>query len=343
MTATSYERSSDEVSGRPVLEVNGLVMHYRTKSGDVSAVEDVTFSLQHGEALGLVGESGCGKTSIAMTLIRLLAENAIIKDGEVLLEGVDLTKLTDHEMRKHRWADISMVFQGAMNAWNPVYKVGDQIMEALEQHFPDMKEPEGRARIAELFELVGLTPAMMDRYPHEFSGGMRQRAIIAMALSCNPKIIIADEPTTALDVIVQDQILKELKKVQSDLGMSIIYISHDVAVIAEVSDRIGVMYAGKLVELGPTDEVFPRPRHPYTYLLLSSTPSVKGPRRKLAPLEGEPPNLLAPPSGCRFHPRCPFATDICAREEPPYQDSAPGHQVACWHWDEVPELGRLEA
>ena len=343
MTATSSERRSGELSGRPVLDVDGLVMHYRTKAGDVSAVEDVSFQLAHGEALGLVGESGCGKTSIAMTLIRLLADNAIIKEGSVVLDGVDIVKLSHEEMRKHRWADISMVFQGAMNAWNPVYKVGDQIMEALEQHFPDMTEPEGRARIADLFELVGLTPAMMDRYPHEFSGGMRQRAIIAMALSCNPKVIIADEPTTALDVIVQDQILKELKKVQEDLGMSIIYISHDVAVIAEVSDRIGVMYAGKLVELGPTDEVFPRPRHPYTYLLLSSTPSVKGPRRKLAPLEGEPPNLLAPPTGCRFHPRCPFATEICAREEPVYQDASPGHQVACWHWEEVPELGRLEA
>lgn len=343
MTAPPFERNAGEVNRRPVLDVDGLVMHYRTKAGDVSAVENVTFQLAHGEALGLVGESGCGKTSIAMTLIRLLADNAIIKDGSVLLDGVDVAQLTNEEMRKHRWADISMVFQGAMNAWNPVYKVGDQIMEALEQHFPDMTEPEGRARIAELFELVGLSSAMMDRYPHEFSGGMRQRAIIAMALSCNPKVIIADEPTTALDVIVQDQILKELKKVQTDLGMSIIYISHDVAVIAEVSDRIGVMYAGKLVELGPTDEVFRRPRHPYTYLLLASTPSVKGPRRKLAPLEGEPPDLLAPPSGCRFHPRCPFATGICAKDEPPYQDSSPGHQVACWHWDEVPVLGRLGA
>ena len=343
MTATSFQQHNNPISGGPILDVNGLVMHYRTKDGDVSAVEDVTFTLGQGEALGLVGESGCGKTSIAMTLIRLLADNAIIKDGRVLLDGVDVAQLSDDEMRKHRWADISMVFQGAMNAWNPVYKVGDQIMEALEQHFPEMTEPEGRARIAELFELVGLTPAMMDRYPHEFSGGMRQRAVIAMALSCNPKVIIADEPTTALDVIVQDQILKELKKIQLDLGMSIIYISHDVAVIAEVSDRIGVMYAGKLVELGPTDEVFPRPRHPYTFLLLSSTPSVKGPRRQLAPLEGEPPNLLSPPTGCRFHPRCPFATDKCAVEEPPYQESSPGHQVACWHWEQVPELGRLEA
>jgi len=190
---------------------------------------------------------------------------------------------------------------------------------------------------------VGLAPEMMDRYPHEFSGGMRQRAIIAMALSCDPKIIIADEPTTALDVIVQDQILKELKHIQESLGMAIIYISHDVAVIAEVSDRIGVMYAGKLVELGSTDEVFPHPKHPYTYLLLASTPSVKGPRRKLAPLEGEPPDLLKPPSGCRFHPRCPWATEVCAKEEPPFNEISPGHKVACWHSEEVPELGRLEA
>jgi peptide/nickel transport system ATP-binding protein len=182
---------------------------------------------------------------------------------------------------------------------------------------------------------------MINRYPHEFSGGMRQRAIIAMALSCDPKIIIADEPTTALDVIVQDQILQELKAIQADLGMSIIYISHDIAVIAEVTDKIGVMYAGKLVELGPTDEVFARPKHPYAYLLLSSTPSVTGPRRKLAPLEGEPPDLLNPPTGCRFHPRCPYATEQCSTQEPPMTEIESGHQVACWNWKDVPELGGL--
>jgi peptide/nickel transport system ATP-binding protein len=328
---------------QPVLDVEHLTMHYTVKAGEVQAVDDVSFTLEQGEALGLVGESGCGKTSVAMTLIRLLADNAKIVDGRVSLAGTDVTKLTEEQMRRHRWSDISMVFQGAMNAWNPVYKIGDQIWEAMEQHFPDMLESEGRQRIAELFELVGLAPAMMDRYPHEFSGGMRQRAIIAMALSCDPKIIIADEPTTALDVIVQDQILTELKHVQETLGMAIIYISHDVAVIAEVSDRIGVMYAGKLVELGTTDEVFPHPRHPYTYLLLASTPSVRGPRRKLAPLEGEPPDLLHPPSGCRFHPRCPWATEVCASDEPPFVEASEGHRVACWHSDQVPELGRLEA
>ena len=337
----SFDRASTATS--PVLDVQHLTMHYTVKSGEVQAVDDVSFTLEQGEALGLVGESGCGKTSIAMTLIRLLADNASIVDGKVILAGTDVARLTDDQMRKHRWSDISMVFQGAMNAWNPVYKVGDQIWEAMEQHFPDMMETEGRQRIAELFELVGLAPEMMDRYPHEFSGGMRQRAIIAMALSCDPKIIIADEPTTALDVIVQDQILRELKHVQEALGMAIIYISHDVAVIAEVSDRIGVMYAGKLVELGSTDEVFPHPKHPYTYLLLASTPSVKGPRRKLAPLEGEPPDLEKPPTGCRFHPRCPWATEICSTDEPPFREISDGHNVACWHSDAVPELGRLEA
>jgi peptide/nickel transport system ATP-binding protein len=328
---------------KPLLNVSNLIMRYQVKEGEVSAVEDVSFTLAQGEALGLVGESGCGKTSIAMTLIRLLPENAIITGGTVDLDGVDIAALPEKEMRKHRWKDVSMVFQGAMNAWNPVYRVGDQIMEAMRTHFPDMTEPEMKERIAELFELVGLSPNMITRYPHEFSGGMRQRAIIAMALSCNPKIIIADEPTTALDVIVQDQILTELKKIQVELGMSIIYISHDVAVIAEVSDRIGVMYAGKLVEIGPTSEVFPRPKHPYTYLLLASTPSVKGPRRRLAPLEGEPPNLVAPPSGCRFHPRCPYATQKCIDEEPPMESLDGTHFTACWHTDQVPELGRLEA
>ena len=178
---------------------------------------------------------------------------------------------------------------------------------------------------------------MMDRYPHEFSGGMRQRAVIAMALSCNPQIIIADEPTTALDVIVQDQILDELKKIQSELGMSIIYISHDIAVIAEVTDKMGVMYAGRLVEYGSTDTVFAAPRHPYSYLLLKSTPSITGPRRKLSPLDGEPPNLLDPPTGCRFHPRCPFATEQCEKEEPVLDSIGQGdHTVACWNWREVP-------
>ena len=324
-------------TGDTLLEVENLIMRYKTKQGYVSAVEDVSFVLHKGEALGLVGESGCGKTSVALSLLRLQADNGEISGGAIRLGGKDLVPITEDEMRTHRWNDISMVFQGAMNSWNPVYRVGDQIKEALDLHWPtSLTRAEVRQRIGDLFALVGLPADAQDRYPHEFSGGMRQRAVIAMALSCNPQVIIADEPTTALDVIVQDQILKELKKIQADLDMSIIYISHDIAVIAEVTDRMGVMYAGKMVEFGDTANIFSAPRHPYAWLLLSSTPSIVGPRRQLAPLEGEPPNLLDPPAGCRFNPRCPFATDQCRTEEPPLRDIGDDHLVACWNYEDVP-------
>jgi peptide/nickel transport system ATP-binding protein len=324
---------------KPLLEVDRLVMRYKIKAGEVSAVEDVSFTVHQGEAVGLVGESGCGKTSVALSLLRLLPSNAQYVSGEIRLNGEDLLFLSNEEMRQRRWKEISMVFQGAMNSWNPVYRVGDQIRETLDTHYRGvMNYDEQRTHMEKLFSAVGLPPSMLDRYPHEYSGGMRQRAVIAMALACSPELIIADEPTTALDVIVQDQILKELKRIQQDLGMSIIYISHDIAVIAEVTDSLGVMYAGKLVEYGPTASVFARPRHPYAYLLLRSTPSISGPRRQLAPLEGEPPDLLDPPTGCRFHPRCPFATEQCVRDEPPLEEIGGGHRVACWHHDQVPEL-----
>jgi peptide/nickel transport system ATP-binding protein len=322
-----------------ILKIDDLTMYYKTREGYVKAVEDITIDLERGTALGLVGESGCGKTSVAMTLMGLLPDNGEIMRGSMILDGEELVGLSQEEMRKKRWDEVSMVFQGAMNAWNPVYTVGDQIREAIRYHWdPIPPIPVANERIKELFELVGLNPEMIERYPHEFSGGMRQRAVIAMALSCDPKVIIADEPTTALDVIVQEQILNELKKVQDDLGMSIIYISHDIAVIAEVTERIGVMYAGRLVELGSTVDVFANPRHPYGWLLLRSTPSVRGPRRLLAPLGGEPPNLVDPPSGCRFHPRCPLATAKCETDVPVMEEIEPGHQVACWNWEKTAEL-----
>ena len=341
MTETRATAAPDEPAssrrGEPLLSVKNLVMNYEVKTGMVSAVEDVSFDLRRGESLGIVGESGCGKTSVALTLMRLAPKNARVMGGEITLDGEELLSLSDEQMRLRLWNDISMVFQGAMNSWNPVYKVGDQIREAMDLHWdPKPSAPEARARIAELFNLVGINPEMADRYPHEFSGGMKQRAVIAMALSCSPKIIIADEPTTALDVIVQEQILEELRSIQHELDMSIIYISHDIAVIAEITDYIAVMYAGKLVEIGPTADVFARPRHPYTWLILSSTPSITGPRRQLAPLVGEPPDLQDPPSGCRFHPRCPYATEQCGTEEPPLAEIAPGHQIACWNHEEVP-------
>jgi peptide/nickel transport system ATP-binding protein len=319
-----------------LLKVENLTMHYTTRAGEVSAVDEVSFTIKKGEALGLVGESGSGKTSIATTLLRLLPENARILHGHIYLEGVDLTSLSEEAMRKVRWERISMVFQAAMNTLNPVYKVGDQIIEALEAHGLVQSNQEARSRVAELFHLVDLDPKMMDHYPHEYSGGMRQRAVIAMALACHPQLVIADEPTTALDVIVQDNLLREMTALQKRLGMSMIYISHDIAVIAEVSDRIGVMYAGRLIELGDAGQIFTRPLHPYTYGLMSAFPSVAGPKRVLATLPGEPPDLIHPPQGCRFHPRCPNATERCTQEVPEFRDHGGGHFVACFHPMEVP-------
>jgi peptide/nickel transport system ATP-binding protein len=318
-----------------ILTVKNLSMHYRTRLGDVSAVDDVSFDVDNGQALGLVGESGCGKTSIAFSLLRLLPENGHILAGKVLLDGRDILALDEIEFLKIRWRAISMIFQAAMNALDPVYPVGDQIVEALLTHFSGLDGAEARQRVEELFPLVGLDPCLADRYPHEYSGGMRQRAIIAMALSCEPQIIIADEPTTALDVIVQDRILKQLRTIQKQMDMGMIYISHDIAVVAEVSDRIGVMYAGRLVELADAVEVFEKAMHPYTQALMSAFPSIEGERRDLQSLPGEPPNLLDPPKGCRFHPRCPYASGKCKRQPPPFEDVGNGHRVACWHPLEV--------
>mgnify|MGYP006289705395 CR=1 FL=1 len=318
-----------------ILSVQDLTMHYATRKGYVSAVDDVSFDLDRGKSLGLVGESGCGKTSIAISLLRLLPENARILGGHIYLDSTDLLDLSQEELLRVRWKGIAMIFQAAMNSLNPVHRVGDQIVEALQAHYPAMSEAEAKERIAELFTLVGLDPPLMERYPHEFSGGMRQRAVIAMALSCEPDVIIADEPTTALDVIVQDRILKEMRAIQEELNMGMIYISHDIAVIAEVSDQIGVMYAGRMAELADAVDVFERPMHPYTFALMSAFPSIKGPKRELTTLPGEPPDLLHPPSGCRFHPRCPRATAICREEQPAFNDQETGHFVACWHPMEV--------
>ena len=319
----------------PILSVEDLTMHYTTRKGDVSAVNNVSFTLREGQSLGLVGESGCGKTSIAISLLKLLPDNAKIKGGHIWMGDTDLVPLKDEEMRRFRWKRISMVFQAAMNSLNPVHKVGDQIIEAMDQHLGVQTVEQSRQRVTELFDLVGIDPAMIDRYPHEFSGGMRQRAVIAMALSCNPDIIIADEPTTALDVIVQDRVLRKLELVQRTLNMAMIYISHDIAVIAEVSDRIGVMYAGNMVELATAVDIFERPLHPYTYALMSAFPSIKGPKKELKTLPGEPPDLLDPPPGCRFHPRCPYATEICQQEAPPFKEHGGEHLAACWHPLEV--------
>ena len=318
------------MTSSPLLEVSGLTLSYQVKQGEVRAVDDVSFGLDRGQSLGLVGESGCGKSSIATCLMRLLPDNARVVNGEVLLEGRDLLQLSDEEIQGFRWKRIAMVFQAAMNVLNPVYKVGSQIEEAIEAHGMAASPEEAKAKVAELFRKVGLAPELMESYPHEFSGGMRQRAVIAMALSCDPDVIIADEPTTALDVIVQDRILREMKAIQQETEMAVLYISHDIAAIAEVSDFVAVMYAGRLVEKGPTVDVLNSPVHPYTAGLMSAFPSVSGERRSLSALAGEPPNLISPPPGCPFHPRCPAATEICLSQSPPVV-SRQEHWAACWH------------
>ena len=312
-----------------LLSVEDLTMHYFTSQGEVKAVDGISFSLKRGQSMGLVGESGCGKSSIAISLLKLLPDNGRLISGRVMLDGVDLVQMSETQIQKVRWNRISIVFQAAMNSLDPVYKVGDQIIEAIETHM-DLSRSQADQKVRDLFELVGLDSSFINRYPHEYSGGMKQRAVIAMALSCDPDIIIADEPTTALDVIVQDKILREIREIQKRFGMSMIYISHDMAVIAEVSDITGVMYAGKLVELGETVEIFQRPIHPYTQALMSAFPSVTGEKHELTTLPGEPPNLIDPPKGCRFNPRCLYATDICREEEPPIVRRGE-HWAACWN------------
>ena len=324
-------RSNTVTQTDNVLEVKDLTMHYMTRKGPVYAVDNVNFHVGRGEAIGLVGESGCGKTSVAISLLKLLPDNARIHQGEILLNGSDIVPISDREMNQRRWRDISMVFQAAMNSMNPVYTVEEQIFEAMREHTPQLSDNEMSEKIDFLFELVGLDPGLRDQYPHQYSGGMRQRAVIAMALSCDPDIIIADEPTTALDVIVQDQLLKQIRDIQKQLNMAMIYISHDIAVIAEVSQRVGVMYAGKLAEMAASDVIFHRPIHPYTMGLMSSFPSIVGDKTDLVIIPGEPPDLLSPPTGCRFHPRCPFATEICREQEPEFKDHDSNHFAACWH------------
>ena len=278
--------------------------------------------------MGLVGESGCGKSSVAMSIMKLMPSNAVVKGGEVLFKGENLLHMGDEEIRAIRWKQISMVFQAAMNALNPVVRVGDQIIEAIQAH-DDVSEDEAWERVKELYRLVGLDPGRGKSYPHEYSGGMKQRAIIAMSLACSPDLVIADEPTTALDVIMQDQIIQEIVALQDRLDMAMLYISHDISVIAETCSKTGVMYAGKIVEYADTDSLFYETLHPYTKALLSSYPSIKGEVKRLNPIPGEPPNLLDPPVGCRFSPRCPERDGICTSQEPEYLEVREGHFVAC--------------
>ena len=314
----------------PLLNVENLTTYYETRRGYVRAVEGVNLSIEKAEALGLAGESGCGKTTVALSLLKILPFNGRIIKGKIIFRGNDVVKLSEEEMRKKvRWKGISLIFQGAMNALNPVYSVEEQIVESVRLHEPNVSKKEAVERGKKLFELVGLEPSRIKNYPHEFSGGMRQRAMIAMALVCNPDMLIADEPGTALDVIVQAQMLRLLFNLKEKLKLSLLVISHDLSLISEVCDKLAVMYAGKIVELGDIVTLFKNPLHPYTQSLISAFPDIKEEKRKMKSIPGNPPNLLNPPPGCRFHPRCKFATDECRKKIPEFKEVSKGHYVAC--------------
>lgn len=315
----------------PVLQLDGLTTQYSTLRGWVRAAEKVSFEVEKGKALGLVGESGCGKTTVALSILKILPSGAKIRSGKILFNGVDLVPLTTDEMRKVRWKGISIVFQGAMNALNPVFKIGDQIVEAIKTHEPDVPQSDARKRTEALLEMVGVDPSRVNNYPHEFSGGMRQRALIAMALAANPQLLIADEPGTALDVIVQAQVLRLMRELKEKLGLSMIMISHDLSIVAEVCESIAIMYAGHVVEYGDIEAIFKEPLHPYTQGLIGAFPSIKGERKKLVSIPGQPPDLLDPPKGCPFHPRCPYVMDTCKGEFPEMKKAGSGnHYVSCY-------------
>jgi len=312
-----------------ILEVENVSIGYNTKKGYLKAVERVSFTLEEGASLGFVGESGCGKTTIGMALMGLLPPNGSVREGRILFEGKNTLTMSDEEIRKIRWRKMAMIFQAAMNALNPVQRVGNQIAEAILVHDPSIGKEEAMGQVEALFELVGIPRDRLRDYPHQYSGGMKQRAVIAMALACHPKLIIADEPTTALDVIVQAQILGEIKDLQKEFNLSIIFISHDISIVADMCKDIGVMYAGQLVEFGPREKVFESPAHPYTKALLSSFPTVTGEKSDLIPIPGETPNLVIPPSGCRFCDRCSGPGSTCKIETPDWVEIGPGHKTLC--------------
>jgi peptide/nickel transport system ATP-binding protein len=311
-----------------VLEVENLRTYYYLGSAPVKAVDGISFNIERKKTLGLAGESGCGKTTTAYSIMRILPENGEIIDGQVRLDGENLVEKSEAQMKKIRWRKAAIVFQYAMNAFNPVLRIGKQIIEVMREK-EKMTKAEAKKKVEELFDEVGLETKRIMDFPHEFSGGMRQRAIIAQSLACDPKLVIADEPVTALDVIVQNKILDLLRKLQDKYELAVLFITHDLSVVAENCHDVGIMYAGNLVELSSAEAVFKQSLHPYSYKLIGAFPSVTGPKKRLQFIPGVPPNLLNPPSGCRFHPRCPYAKDICSVEDPEFREIKPHHFVKC--------------
>jgi peptide/nickel transport system ATP-binding protein len=331
VTALAEEPVVERTVQRVLLELRQLAVEY----GSVRAVDGVDLEIHEGETVGLAGESGCGKTTVANAVLQILRPPARIAGGSVLYEGEDLVGKKAEELRRFRWRNVSMVFQSAMNALNPVMRVGDQFVDAMRAH-ERIDRRRALARAAELLELVGIDGRRARAYPHELSGGMRQRVIIAIALALDPEVIILDEPTTALDVVVQREILQQVEALKRDFGFAVLFITHDLSLLLEFADRIAIMYAGELVETAPTERLRTSPRHPYTQRLLQSFPPLTGPLERLSGIPGAPPDLRDPPSGCRFHPRCPHCVPEQAAlyvrqttERPVLREVEPGHRVAC--------------
>ncbi len=338
--ANRRARVEHDGNGRrgPILEVRNLKTQFQTQDGIVKAVDDVSFYVMPGETLGVVGESGCGKSMTGLSIMRLIpSPPGKIVAGEILFNGDDILRMSDDQVRSIRGNDIAMIFQDPMTSLNPVLTINRQISEALQLHM-GMNKSQARQRTIELLRMVGIPNAeeRIDQYPHQFSGGMRQRVMIAMALSCNPKLLIADEPTTALDVTIQAQILDLMRVLQTERDTGVILVTHSMGVVAGMADRIQVMYAGHIVETSSTEEIFANPRHPYTVGLLKSIPRLDATRKeKLEPIRGLPPDLIDLPDMCPFVPRCNYAREKCEQKNPPLLEVKPGHWSACWFWEEV--------
>jgi peptide/nickel transport system ATP-binding protein len=338
MPAKAVARGAPGAAARsektPLLEIRDLQVEYLTARGPVRAVDGVSLSIKPGEVFGLAGESGSGKSTVAHAITRILHPPAVITGGEVRFRGQDVLAMSDAELGRFRWREVSMVFQSAMNALNPVMTIGDQIVDTILAH-EAVSNREARNRAAALLDVVGIEARRLDAYPHQLSGGMRQRAVIAIALALNPPLMIMDEPTTALDVVVQQEILEQIEDLKEQFGFSILFITHDLSLLIEFSDRIAIMYAGQIVEQAAAQELFEAPQHPYTRGLMSSFPALTGEKQRLSGIPGSPPDMLQPPSGCRFHPRCPLVRPMHTRVVPALRETSPGHYVACHLYDPI--------
>ena len=339
MTLDWQVNSPTNGSAPAPLSLRDVHIVYRSRRGLVQAVRGVDLDLRPGESLALIGESGSGKTTLGLGIMRLLVKTAQISQGEILYRRdggeTSVLALSDEALRKFRWSECSMVFQSALNAFNPVLRVWDQMLDAAKSHgWTDRQAV--RARALEILRFVQLdAERVIDSYPHELSGGMRQRVLIALALLLDPQIVILDEPTTALDILTQRTIIDLLRRMKEEQQFTMLFISHDLAIAAELADRVATMYAGKVIELGSAEDIFYRPRHPYTLGLIRAVPKVSGSFEELSSIPGSPPDLIDLPSGCKFHPRCAFATDKCVQHEPALETVGPGHEAACWHWEQV--------